>query len=100
MKANILIETKNLSKEEWLRVRKRGLGGSDISVLLGINPWRSELELWLDKTNQTNEPVVENEAMYFGKVITEKEYYTAFEKYSEASIVSFSYGASDAANVK
>ena len=34
------------------------------------------------------------------KVITEKEYYTAFEKYSEASIVSFSYGASDAANVK
>ena len=66
MKANILIETENLTKEEWLRVRKRGLGGSDISVLLGINPWRSELELWMDKTNMTNEPVVENEAMYFG----------------------------------
>ena len=54
MNANILIETENLSKEEWLRVRKHGLGGSDISILLGINPWRSELEVWLDKTNQTN----------------------------------------------
>lgn len=29
-------------------------------------------------------------------VITEEEYYKAFEKYSEASVVSFSYGASDA----
>lgn len=34
------------------------------------------------------------------KEITEKEYYTAFEKYSEAVIVSFSYGASDTVNVK
>ena len=69
MNANILIETDNLSKEKWLRVRKHGLGGSDISILLGINPWRSELELWLDKTNQTNEPVAENEAMYFGSLL-------------------------------
>ena len=32
------------------------------------------------------------------KVITEEEYYTTFEKYSDATIVSFSYGASDAGN--
>lgn len=32
------------------------------------------------------------------KVITEEEYYTAFEKYSDANIVSFSYGASDTGN--
>ena len=30
------------------------------------------------------------------KVITEEEYYAAFEKYSNATIVNFSYGASDA----
>ena len=29
-------------------------------------------------------------------VITEEEYYAAFEKYSNATIVNFSYGASDA----
>ena len=32
------------------------------------------------------------------KTITEEEYYTTFEKYSDATIVSFSYGASDAGN--
>ena len=31
------------------------------------------------------------------KTISEEEYYTAFEKYSNATVVGFSYGASDAA---
>ena len=55
MNANILVETDNLSKEEWLRYRKQGIGGSDVSCLLGINKWKSEIELWLDKTGQLPE---------------------------------------------
>lgn len=31
------------------------------------------------------------------KTISEEEYYTAFEKYSNATVAGFSYGASDAA---
>lgn len=69
MFANVLIETDKLSKEEWLKWRKRGIGGSDVSCLLGINKWKSEIELWLDKTNQTNEPPVENEAMTWGTIM-------------------------------
>lgn len=69
MFANVLVETDKLSKEEWLKWRKRGIGGSDVSCLLGINKWKSEIELWLDKTNQTNEPPVENEAMTWGTII-------------------------------
>ncbi len=69
MNANILVETDNLSKEEWLRYRKQGIGGSDVSCLLGINKWKSEIELWLDKTNQTNTPVEENEAMQWGTIM-------------------------------
>ena len=69
MNVNILVETENLSKEEWLRWRKCGIGGSDVSCLLGINKWKSEIELWLDKTNQTNEPPVENEAMEWGNIM-------------------------------
>lgn len=69
MNANILVETDNLSKEEWLRYRKQGIGGSDVSCLLGINKWKSEIELWLDKTNQTNDPVEENEAMQWGTIM-------------------------------
>lgn len=69
MNANVLVETEKLSKEEWLRWRKRGIGGSDVSCLLGINRWKSEIEIWLDKTNQTNEPLVENEAMIWGNIM-------------------------------
>ena len=59
----------NANKEEWLRYRKQGIGGSDVSCLLGINKWKSEIELWLDKTNQTNAPVEENEAMQWGNIM-------------------------------
>ena len=69
MFANVLVETERLSREEWLKWRKRGIGGSDVSCLLGINKWKSEIELWLDKTNQTNEPPVENEAMEWGNIM-------------------------------
>lgn len=69
MNAIILVETEGLSKEQWLRYRKQGIGGSDVSCLLGINKWKSEIELWLDKTNQTNDPVEENEAMQWGTIM-------------------------------
>ncbi len=69
MNANILVETEGLSREEWLKWRKRGIGGSDVSCLLGINKWKSEIELWMDKTNQTNELPVENEAMQWGNIM-------------------------------
>ena len=69
MNANILVETENLSREEWLRYRKRGIGGSDVAAILGISKWNSAISLWLDKTNQTNEPVEENEAMQWGTIM-------------------------------
>lgn len=35
--------------------RRKFIGGSDISVLLGVNPYRSVLGLWQDKTQPTRE---------------------------------------------
>lgn len=69
MKANILVETDNLSREDWLRYRKKGIGGSDVASLLGISKWKSEIELWLDKTNQTNNVTEDNEAMEWGRIM-------------------------------
>lgn len=69
MKANILVETEGLSREEWLHWRKRGIGGSDVAALLGISKWKSELELWLGKTNQADDLVEENEAMEWGHIM-------------------------------
>ena len=69
MNANILVETEGLSHEEWLKWRKKGIGGSDVSAILGINKWTSAIELWLDKTNQTNNQVEVNEAMQWGTIL-------------------------------
>lgn len=69
MNANILVETEGLSREEWLRYRKCGIGGSDVAAILGISKWNSAISLWLDKTNQTNDPVEENEAMQWGTIM-------------------------------
>lgn len=69
MNANILVETDELSREEWLRYRRMGIGGSDVASLLGLSKWKSEIELWLDKTNQADVVVTENEAMNWGTIM-------------------------------
>ncbi|MFC5430773.1 YqaJ viral recombinase family protein [Paraburkholderia denitrificans] len=63
-----LVETKELSREDWLTVRRSGIGGSDAAAAVGLSPYKSMLELWLEKTgrdanlprpdpNDTTEPV-------------------------------------------
>ena len=49
-----LVETKDLSREDWLSVRKYGIGGSDAAAAVGLNPYTSPLELWLDKTGRAD----------------------------------------------
>ncbi len=52
MAAKIITSTENLSCEEWLEWRRKGIGGSDASIVCGVNRYKFPLELWLDKTNQ------------------------------------------------
>ena len=33
-------------------IRKQGLGGSDAGIVMGLNPWRTRLELWQEKTGR------------------------------------------------
>ncbi|SKC49197.1 YqaJ viral recombinase family protein [Paraburkholderia hospita] len=47
-----LINTLNLDREDWLAVRKTGIGGSDAAAAVGLNPYKSMLELWLEKTGR------------------------------------------------
>jgi len=41
-----------LSREDWLSLRRTGLGSSDAPVLLGLSPFMSPYALWLDKLGQ------------------------------------------------
>ena len=44
-----LVKTIDLPREEWLDIRKTGIGSSDAAAAVGLNPYKSPLELWLEK---------------------------------------------------
>ena len=54
-------------RDAWLDVRSHGIGGSDASIIVGLNPWRSLVSLWMEKTGQM-EPadLSDNEKVYWG----------------------------------
>ena len=58
--AKRLVKTKGMSREQWLQVRKQGIGSSDAAAACGLNPHMSMLELWMIKTgrmqNQPDQP--------------------------------------------
>lgn len=44
------------NSKEWYTWRGLGLGASDAASVLGISPWTSRLELWLDRTGIMKRP--------------------------------------------
>jgi putative phage-type endonuclease len=48
-----LVDTKKLDRDQWLEVRKGGIGSSDAAAAVGLNPYKSQLELWMEKTGRT-----------------------------------------------
>ena len=61
----ILASTENMNYEQWLEYRKQGIGGSDASVVCGINRYKAPIQLWLEKTNQIPSEEA-GEAAYWG----------------------------------
>lgn len=56
----------------WLAERRTGIGGSDIAALLGLSPYKTQVELWLDKTGRAPdiEPdATQAERMHWGNVL-------------------------------
>jgi putative phage-type endonuclease len=47
-----LVDTKELSRDDWLSVRKGGIGSSDAAAAVGLSPYQSQLELWMVKTGR------------------------------------------------
>ena len=68
MQALTLISTEGMSYEEWLSWRDKGIGGSDASVICGLNKWKSPVELFMEKKGQL-EPKEPGEAAYFGTLL-------------------------------
>ncbi|HJC23251.1 MAG TPA: YqaJ viral recombinase family protein [Candidatus Eisenbergiella merdavium] len=48
-KPDSLVDTENLSREEWLRYRRKGIGGSDAAAVMGLSPFCTKRDLYYDK---------------------------------------------------
>ncbi|WP_034645700.1 YqaJ viral recombinase family protein [Bacillus methanolicus] len=58
-----------MSREEWLKARKAGIGGSDAAAIAGLNKWKSPVAVFLDKTGQAPEEDINSESAYFGTIL-------------------------------
>ena len=69
-----LVKTNNLTREAWLNVRKNGIGSSDAAAAVGLNPYKSQLELWMEKTGRDADlpkpdPDDDSSPMYWGTLL-------------------------------
>lgn len=69
-----LVKTADLDRAQWLEVRRGGIGSSDAAAAVGLNPYKSPLELWLEKTGRDQhlprtDPNDETSPMYWGTLL-------------------------------
>lgn len=44
-----LTNAHEITHEEWLESRRKGIGGSDVAAILGLNPYKSSFGVYVDK---------------------------------------------------
>lgn len=69
-----LVSTKDMERDDWLEVRRTGIGSSDAAAAIGLNPYQSQLELWMQKTGKadllpTVDPSDDTSPMFWGTLL-------------------------------
>ena len=64
-----LAATVNMTRAEWLQWRTCGIGGSDASIIAGVNAYTSVYELWQCKTGQRVPKDADNDFTHFGTIL-------------------------------
>jgi putative phage-type endonuclease len=70
-----LVKTHDIDRDQWLKVRKQGIGSSDAAAAVGLSPYKSALELWMEKTGRDAElasavdPEDDTSPMYWGTLL-------------------------------
>lgn len=75
----VLVETADLSEEDWLDYRRRGIGGSDVSAIFGTSPFRTARDLYYDKLNIAS--VEDDEGIWVAYQYDSGIYLHAFKKF-------------------
>ena len=56
------------TREEWLDARTSCIGGSDAACIIGLNPWKSNVRLWEEKTGRKEpDDLEENKLVIYGR---------------------------------
>jgi putative phage-type endonuclease len=66
MTAQVLAKTLGMQRDEWLELRRQGIGGSDAAAIVGLDRWRSAFDVYADKIGLKPEQP-DNEAMRQGR---------------------------------
>lgn len=69
MNAIPIADTKDMSREDWLELRRNGIGGSDIAGILGLNKYKSPMGVYLDKVGESPHEDETSEAAYWGNML-------------------------------
>lgn len=69
-----LVKTQALSHDQWLDIRKGGIGSSDAAAAVGLHPYKSPLQLWMEKTGREHllpqvDPDDPASPMYWGTLL-------------------------------
>lgn len=64
-----LAKTVGLPREEWLKYRRMGIGGSDAGAVLGFNPYKGPYMVYIEKVEGYQPDMEGNEAVYWGNVL-------------------------------
>jgi putative phage-type endonuclease len=67
--SGILVAPASAPRAEWLRLRREGIGGSDALAVLGLDPWKTRMEVWLDKTGDPRADREQTDRMAWGNVV-------------------------------
>ena len=73
-------KTMDMPREQWLELRKKGIGGSDAAAIVGLDRYRSPFDVYADKLGLRPE-IPDNEAMRQGRDL---EQYVS-ERFMEAT---------------
>jgi putative phage-type endonuclease len=58
-----------MTEEQWIEMRKGGVGASDVATVCNYNPFSSPYELWAKKTDKLPDDWVENERQRWGQIL-------------------------------
>lgn len=62
----IQVSTLQMTDDQWYDYRMNGIGASEVATVMGLNPYKSSIELFYEKIGQKQISREENAAMFWG----------------------------------